>query len=242
MNSASSSTKNKQTNPKDPISDKVREKFMEAMKNSNSNNSSIDNFKKRVNKIYGNNSKPNSKTSTNSTVSGVSSTQKNNNPQQQLMQQKINNLEQQVEEFKTKLEEANNLYLKAVADLQNTQKQNEIDLSSAKKTVKKNIAKTLSVFVNTFNLAFSYQPKTEDVSVQKFIKTLQDSFDKSVKELEFHNIKFLIPVQDDVFDPNFMEILNPDSIQDKDNVKVKQVVSVAVKVDDQLIQPASVMV
>lgn len=242
MNSASSSTKNKQTNPKDPISDKVRENFMEAMKNSNSNNSSIDNFKKRVNKIYGNNSKPNSKTSTNSTVSGVSSTQKNNNPQQQLMQQKINNLEQQVEEFKTKLEEANNLYLKAVADLQNTQKQNEIDLSSAKKTVKKNIAKTLSVFVNTFNLAFSYQPKTEDVSVQKFIKTLQDSFDKSVKELEFHNIKFLIPVQDDVFDPNFMEILNPDSIQDKDNVKVKQVVSVAVKVDDQLIQPASVMV
>ena len=125
--------------------------------------------------------------------------------------------------------------------LQNTQKQHDFDLASTKKSTKKGVATTMATFVNTFNLAFSYIPNINDEKIQKFINTLKASFDKSISDIKVHNIEFLIPKTGDIFDPNFMEILNPDSVQGEE-VQVKQVVSVGIKVDNQLIQAASIMV
>lgn len=232
----------------DSISDKVRERFMKTMKDSSHTNTknnskssktratNIDDFKNRINNLRAETKSSNPHQPANS--NSDQSAQKAQNSQ------KVKELEERIRELESRLKQTNDKYLKAVADLQNTHKQHELDLASAKKSAKKGVATTLSGFINTFNLAFSYQPeiRDEDEKILKFVKTLQDSFEKSIKDLEIHNIKFLIPKAGDSFDPKFMEILNPDNIQDEENVKVKQVVSSAIQVDEQLIQPASVMV
>jgi molecular chaperone GrpE len=261
-------------NSSDPISEKVKEKFIQTMKsnsnpvsnsstkkaNKNTKSENIDKFKKRIEDLRKETAAANTQnfakktdfntdfknqtdqsSSQNLSNDGSKNTD-NSNTGTAAKDKQIELLQIQIKELETKYQELNEKYLKSLADLQNTQKQHELDLVSAKKSAKKGVATTLSTFVNTFNLAFSYQPKTEDEKIQKFIQTLQDSFNKSIKDLEVHSIFFLTPKVGDDFDPNFMEILNPDSIQDQENVKVKQVISSAVKVDTQIIQPATIMV
>jgi molecular chaperone GrpE len=137
------------------------------------------------------------------------------------------------------VEEWKNKSLRLAADLQNLSKQHDLDTAQVKKSVKKQTISAVLTFLNTLNLAFSYIPQTEDQKVLSFIQTLKTSFEKVKTDLQGIGIEILIPEVGEEFDASFMTLLN--STED-DTAAVKQVVSIGLKIDGQLIQPASVMV
>jgi molecular chaperone GrpE len=158
------------------------------------------------------------------------------------LQQEIAKLKSQISIQNLETEDWKNKALRTSADLQNFQKQTEIDQNQIKKVTKKHTIQNLLPFLNTLNISFSYAPKTEDQAVKIFIETLRNSFNKLVLDLKNSNIEILSATVGDLFDPNIMDILNSDFVSESGEVKVTQVVSVGLKVDNQLIQPVSVIV
>lgn len=149
------------------------------------------------------------------------------------LQTKINSLELEVDDWKSKS-------LRIAADLQNLQKQHELDSVGIRKRVKKDVINPVISFVNTLNLAFAFSPETQDEKVLKFVKTLKFSFETLLKDLNSQNIKIIIPEIGTDFDAETMTALNVP--EDNETAKVKQIVSVGVEIDKQLIQPVSVMI
>jgi molecular chaperone GrpE (heat shock protein) len=132
--------------------------------------------------------------------------------------------------------------IRYAADLQNSVRQNELDIAQAKKNTKKSTVLSLVPFLNTLNIAFAYSPQTEDPKVKTFISTLNSSFHKAISDFQGIGVEILTAQAGDAFDPEFMAILNNDVDTDSHEVKVKQVVSIGLKIDNQLIQPISVIV
>ena len=149
------------------------------------------------------------------------------------LQTKINSLELEVDDWKSKS-------LRIAADLQNLQKQHDLDSVGIRKRVKKDVINPVISFVNTLNLAFAFSPETQDEKVLKFVKTLKFSFETLLKDLNNQNIKIIIPEIGTNFDAETMTALNIP--EDNETAKVKQIVSVGVEIDKQLIQPVSVMI
>ncbi len=155
-------------------------------------------------------------------------------------------LEKKVEDLKSALaemEDWKSRALRSAADLQNSQKQHDIDIVQTKKSTKKQVATDLLTFLNTLNLAFAFAPQSEDPKIQSFIQALQTSFAKLTDDLKLKNIEVLIPQIGDIFVPEYMSSLN--QVEDDGSVGsiiVKQVVSIGLKVDNQVVQAASVMV
>ena len=149
------------------------------------------------------------------------------------LQTKINSLELEVDDWKSKS-------LRIAADLQNLQKQHELDSVGIRKRVKKDVINPVISFVNTLNLAFAFSPETQDEKVLKFVKTLKFSFETLLKDLNSQNIKIIIPEIGTDFDAETMTALNVP--EDNETAKVKQIVSVGVEIDKQLIQPVSVII
>jgi molecular chaperone GrpE len=158
------------------------------------------------------------------------------------LQQEIAKLKSQISIQNIETEDWKNKALRTSADLQNFQKQTEIDQQQIRKVAKKSTIQNLLPFLNTLNISFSYTPKTEDQAVKVFIDTLKNTFNKLISDLKINNIEVLNAFDGDIFDPNIMEILNSDFVSETGEVKVRQVVSVGLKVDNQLIQPISVIV
>ncbi len=140
------------------------------------------------------------------------------------------------------LEDWKNRTLRIAADLQNTQNQFELDMATAKKSAKKSVAINIVSFINTMYLAFVYAPQNLDENTKNFINTLKSNFKKAIEDLKVSQIEIIIPDSGDDFNPETMSILNPEAVIDESSAKVKQVVSVGLKVDEQLIQPVSIMV
>ena len=149
------------------------------------------------------------------------------------LQTKINSLELEVDDWKSKS-------LRIAADLQNLQKQHDLDSVGIRKRVKKDVINPVISFVNTLNLAFAFSPETQDEKVLKFVKTLKFSFETLLKDLNNQNIKIIIPEIGTNFDAETMTALNVP--EDNETARVKQIVSVGVEIDKQLIQPVSVMI
>lgn len=126
------------------------------------------------------------------------------------------------------------------ADLQNVNKQNELDLQTSLKRGKKNVVQLLLPFVDTLNLSFAFTPETDDENVSKFVDTLKGSFSKMIADFEAAGIEFLVPEIGSEVDAEYMSVLN--SVSDEDEITVKRVVGVGVRIDGQLIQEATVMV
>ena len=172
---------------------------------------------------------------TNKTPSSQSDKLAELNLKQELLQIKAQLATQSLE-----IEDWKNKALRISADFQNFQKQTEIDQQQVKKVAKKSVIQNILPFLNTINISFSYAPKTEDKAVIVFIETLKNSFNKLILDLKNNNIEIVVASIGDLFDPGFMEILNSDFNQE--NPKVKQIISVGLKIDNQLIQPISVIV
>jgi molecular chaperone GrpE (heat shock protein) len=93
--------------------------------------------------------------------------------------------------------------------------------------------------LNTLQLAFAYAPQTDDEKVSKFLDTLKLSFEQVISELRNQQIEILIPHIGQKVDVEWMNLLTP---SDEEHPSVKQVVGLGLKIDSQLVQPASVMV
>jgi molecular chaperone GrpE (heat shock protein) len=156
--------------------------------------------------------------------------------------QKISQLEVELDSSNKEKDDWKAKSIRFAADLQNSARQNELDLSQAKKNTKKSTVLSLVPFLNTLNIAFAYSPQTEDPKVKTFISTLNSSFNKAINDFQGIGVEILTAQPGDVFNPEFMAILNSDVDAESSEVKVKQVVSIGVKIDNQLIQPISVIV
>ncbi|NJK70989.1 nucleotide exchange factor GrpE [Candidatus Gracilibacteria bacterium] len=130
--------------------------------------------------------------------------------------------------------------LRLAAELQNNQKQQELDIAQTRKRIKKQTVDSIFSFLNTLQISFNYKPITDDQKVIGFIKTLEVSFDQVLKELSGLGIEIIKVQVGDEFDPEFMTILS-DTRENDSKAIIKQVVSVGLKIDDQIIQPAGVM-
>jgi len=126
------------------------------------------------------------------------------------------------------------------AEISNLQKQQEIDLSGAKKSGKKQVSSQIIIFLNTLNLAFSFAPSSEDIKVNSFIATLKASFEKLNQDLKNAGIEIILPKEGDQFNAEIMSALDvaPDS---QENPIVKKIAGLGYIIDGQVIQPASVL-
>ena len=151
------------------------------------------------------------------------------------LEAKLTVITQEMEDWKSKC-------LRTLADLQNLQKQTELDIQQAKKRTKKSTVFSLLEFLNTLNISFSYTPETEDKKVLGFIATLRSAFEKVITELANSGIEILRVAPGDDFDPQYMNILNTQVNGAESENKVVQVVGLGLRIDDQLVQPASVII
>lgn len=158
------------------------------------------------------------------------------------LDQKISELESKLVILEAEKEDWKSKSIRYAADLQNAFRQNELDVATGRKNSKKQTILSIVPFLNTLNIAFNYIPPTEDPKIMTFISTLKTSFEKVIKDLAATGIEILTTQSGSVFDPEIMTILNSDITSDSGEVKVKQVVSIGLKIDNQLIQPISVIV
>jgi molecular chaperone GrpE (heat shock protein) len=144
-----------------------------------------------------------------------------------------------LEMLQKELEDWKNRSLRLTADLTNLGRQEEINLSQTRKNTKKAVVNLILPFLNTLYLSFAFVPNITDEKVQKFVQTLQKSFTDVLKDLTNNGIELVIPANGAPFDPVIMTALNPP--ENEENARVKQVVSLGLRIDNQLIRPVSVM-
>jgi molecular chaperone GrpE (heat shock protein) len=126
------------------------------------------------------------------------------------------------------------------ADLENTRKQHDLDLAQSRKNTKKNLVNPILDFLNNQYLVLSFFDTQDNEQIQKSISTLRISFAKLITDLQLQGIDIIIPVSGDEFNPQIMQALNsPEDVQD---AKIQNVVSLGLRVDNQLIQPVMVMI
>lgn len=136
-----------------------------------------------------------------------------------------------------------NKALRFAADLQNTQKQNQLDIANNSKMTKKRVVQSISQFLNTFYISFNYIPEGINPEGQKFIETLKFSFNSLINDLKSLNIEVIAPNKNDFFDPTIMSPLNEYEVeQDERGFVVDNVVSIGFKIDNQVTSPATVIV
>lgn len=179
-------------------------------------------------------------------------TSKNTTPEnieEKVTESSIENLYYQIEELKLTLEntkkEAEEIKLiaqRAVADGQNLARQHELEIQSSQKKLKKSVAGHILHVLNTLYLAFQYSPETDDEKILKYINTIKLSFEKSLEDLKVVGIEILIAHKDDAIDFNTMNIINTPQNPDNQDPKVMQVVSLGLRIDNQVVQPITVMV
>jgi molecular chaperone GrpE len=154
---------------------------------------------------------------------------------QEFIKLKIENttLQKELEDWKNKT-------MRYAAEVQNLQKQHDLDVSSSKKKTKKFVVEAILPFLNTINLAFGFLPKTEDDSINKFVSALDSSFKKLKQDLELISIELIEPKVGDEVDPAIMNVLNPNP--EITNPKVAGIVSMGLKIDGDLLQAANIMI
>ncbi len=152
---------------------------------------------------------------------------------------RIAELEARLLSYENEIKDWKNKSIRLAADLQNLEKQQELDIAQLKKKIKKTTVDSIFSFLNTLQLSFNYKPETQDQQVNSFINTLQVSFDQVLNQLQNQGIEIINVKPGDEFNPEFMTILSESG---DGNTLVKQVVSVGLKIDGQIIQPASIMV
>lgn len=143
----------------------------------------------------------------------------------------IDELREQVESWKTKT-------LRFAADNQNILKQHQLDNQQVIKRTKKNILTLIMPFLTSMNLAFGMMPTSLDTNVNKYIDGLKSQLDKLTNDLKNAQVELIIPTKGEEFNPVTMTSLNS---SDDEELTVKQVVGLGVRIDGQLIQAATVM-
>lgn len=152
---------------------------------------------------------------------------------------KIKELEDMNQKMGEKIKELEDKNLRLYADIDNIHKQNSLDLPRYKKMGKESVLNPVLNFLSTLHIAFSYAPKSDDENIQKYVDALKGSFEKLKKELLDLNIEVVEPKVGEKFDPNLMHSLNETG---QSEAEVANVVSLGLKVDGVLSNPATVMI
>jgi molecular chaperone GrpE len=144
-------------------------------------------------------------------------------------------------QLKSKEEESKDWQNKAfryVADLENYKKHQELELAQAKKNTKKNTVKPLLEFLNNQYLSLNFIKDITDEKAQKAFAAFHSSFEKIIVEYKLHGVELILPVVGDKFDPVTMQALAP---TEDEEATIKHIVSLGLRVDNQLIQPVMVV-
>lgn len=145
-------------------------------------------------------------------------------------------------QLKSKEEESKDWQNKAfryVADLENYKKHQELELAQAKKNTKKNAIKPLLEFLNNQYLSLNFIKDITDEKSLKAFAAFNSSFEKIIVEYKLQGVDLILPQIDDNFDPVTMQALTPPA--DAEAATIKHVVSLGLKIDNQLIQPVMVV-
>lgn len=143
--------------------------------------------------------------------------------------------------LKSKEEESTDWQNKAfryVADLENYKKQQELELAQAKKNTKKNAIKPLLEYLNNQYLSLNFIKDITDEKSLKAFSTFNSSFEKIIIEYKLQGVDLILPKPGDIFDPVTMQALTPPTDEE---AAIKHIVSLGLKIDNQLIQPVMVV-
>jgi molecular chaperone GrpE len=151
---------------------------------------------------------------------------------------KIKEQENQINEQKESLETTTQKMIRTLADSENLKKHQELENQQVRKALKKSIAKNLLEFLNNQYLTLNFLKEVEDDKTKSSLNTLKISFDTIVKDLAKQSIEFIIPEVGGEFDPELMQAISKTT----DHDKVVTIVTLGLKVDGQVIQPASVII
>lgn len=163
------------------------------------------------------------------------------NNQMESLQYQIEELQLALENSKKENEEIKLIAQRAVADSQNLVHQHQLDIESNQKKLKKSVASQILHIINTLYLAFQYSPQTEDEKVINYLETIKKSFEKSIDDLKLVGIEIITAHKGDIIDFNTMNIINTPQ-EPTEEPKVSQVVSLGLRIDNQVVQPVTVMV
>jgi molecular chaperone GrpE len=144
----------------------------------------------------------------------------------------------ELESSKVETSDWKNKALRAIADMENSKKQQELDAAQTKKNVKKNLSKPILDFLNNQFLVITYLKDITDQKALASLETLRISFDKLVADLKSQGIEIIIPKIGDEFNPELMQGLNT---TENSEAKVENIVSLGLKIDTQVISPAMIM-
>ena len=158
----------------------------------------------------------------------------------QALKNQIAQLEAQLTLANVESKDWQNKAFRYVADLDNSRKQQELDNIQSRKNTKKIVTKPILEFINNQYLVLSFFKTIEDPQIKKSISTLNISFSKLILDLQMQSIEVLIPQVDDEFNPEFMQALN--SPEETSDAKVQNIVSLGLRIDNQIIQPTMVMI
>lgn len=150
--------------------------------------------------------------------------------------------EAQIEALQNELLEAKNRTMRALADAENTRKRAIKDREDAGKFAIANFARDLLGFSDNFKRALEAIP--DDLKeVDPRLKSLIDGISAMRRELtstfDRHGIQKIEPL-DEMFDPNFHEVMFETPMPGKENGQIIQVIEPGYVIKDRLLRAAKV--
>jgi molecular chaperone GrpE len=162
-----------------------------------------------------------------------------NTAQQEILQIELEQTKIQLLSAQAEAIDWRNKALRAVADMENSKRQQELETAQNKKNIRKNIAKPVLDFLKNQFMVLTYLKDIQDETALKSLETLKVSFQKVVNDLKIQGIEVVIPVVGEEYNAQYMHGLNTPN--NEENTTIAAVVSLGLKVDSQLIEPAMVM-
>ena len=144
----------------------------------------------------------------------------------------------ELESSKIEITDWKNKALRAIADMTNSKKQQELESIQIKKSIKKSISKPILDFLNNQFLIITYLKDITDQKALTSLETIKISFDKLVTDLKNQGIEVIIPAIGDEFNPEIMQGLNT---TDNEEAKIEHIVSLGLRIDTQVVSPAMIM-
>lgn len=168
---------------------------------------------------------------------GKQSSKKSSRKEKKLKQQ-ISLLEAEIEKKNSEVEKWKNKYYQAYADLDNTRKNLEKDHQTMVKYRAQGFVERLLPALDSFQMAFSVEPKDENVKnyVQGF-KMIYSQFEQAMKD---EQISFINPEIGEDFDSSYMHAIQ--TVEGEEDNKIANVYVRGYKLKDRLIRPAMVIV
>ncbi|MEK7597528.1 MAG: nucleotide exchange factor GrpE [Patescibacteria group bacterium] len=151
------------------------------------------------------------------------------NSEEEIRKLETERLKQEIGELKKKLEEANNKYLRALADYQNLEKRVGEERFELMKMSNKNLLVKILPFLDNLE-------KAEVFVKDPGLKISKDHFFQILKEAGLEEMDLL----NKDFDPNFAEAV--DIVSGKEDNKVVEVIRKGYKFEDKIIRVAQVKV